>query len=660
MRRFLSLLAALMVLVSGLSLAVYAEDEEELTVENPIVVISYSSADDDEEDVMLTPDEDGNFTEPAAPAAAGEGGSEVPDEAIVEGGEDDPDELTTRTESVSEPVITATAENEIVAIGETVVISAEAVGTEGALSWQWQKSTNNGVTWGSSTLSGNKTDTLTFEATVSRLAAIYRVKVVDANGTWYSNTVQVSVPAPAVEPTITATAASATVEIGETVVISAVAENTTGSLSWQWQKSTNNGASWSSTTLSGNKTDTLTFEATESRLAAIYRVKVVDESGTWYRNTVQVSVPVPAVAPTITVTAASEPVEIGDTVVISAVAADTVGSLSWQWQKSTNDGASWSSTTLSGNKTDTLTFEATESRLAAIYRVRVIDDNGTWYSNTVQVSVPVPAVDPTITATAASETVELGDTVVISAVAENTVGNVTWQWQKSTNDGATWSSTTLSGNKTDTLTFEANASRLAAIYRVRVIDANGTWYSNTVQVSVAVHTTVVITPVYSELNAGDTLTLTAEVTDATGTPTYSWEFSNDSGVNWTAIENATEAVYTTTAGPADAGLYRCVVTDENGDHVSEHVTVEVTPTFVENEVTYTIMEDGVSLIVTGYAGTSASVVIPQYPREGYEVKQIGASAFEGNTALTSIDLPDSVEVIGARAFANCSNLASMN
>jgi hypothetical protein len=42
------------------------------------------------------------------------------------------------------------------------------------------------------------------------------------------------------------------------------------------------------------------------------------------------------------------------------------------------------------------------------------------------------------------------------------------------------------------------------------------------------------------------------------------------------------------------------------------------------------------------------------------VVEIGAGAFEGNTTLTAIDLPDTVQVIGVRAFANCTSLSTMN
>ena len=62
--------------------------------------------------------------------------------------------------------------------------------------------------------------------------------------------------------------------------------------------------------------------------------------------------------------------------------------------------------------------------------------------------------------------------------------------------------------------------------------------------------------------------------------------------------------------------------------------------------------------VKKYNGTATSVTIPAKVLT-LPVKAIGESAFEDNAHLTTIDLPDSIEIIGAKAFKNCTNLANM-
>lgn len=65
-----------------------------------------------------------------------------------------------------------------------------------------------------------------------------------------------------------------------------------------------------------------------------------------------------------------------------------------------------------------------------------------------------------------------------------------------------------------------------------------------------------------------------------------------------------------------------------------------------------------SLRVVGYTGSASSITIPETV-EGKTVTEIGPSAFEWNTDLVSIDLPDSIQIIWDKAFKNCTNLRSM-
>ena len=76
----------------------------------------------------------------------------------------------------------------------------------------------------------------------------------------------------------------------------------------------------------------------------------------------------------------------------------------------------------------------------------------------------------------------------------------------------------------------------------------------------------------------------------------------------------------------------------------------------KDKVQYNLEGDAVTVVK--YTGTAKTLTIPE-TIEGYTVKAIGEGAFEGNKKLTSIDLPETIEVIGKRAFANCTKLSSM-
>jgi len=80
---------------------------------------------------------------------------------------------------------------------------------------------------------------------------------------------------------------------------------------------------------------------------------------------------------------------------------------------------------------------------------------------------------------------------------------------------------------------------------------------------------------------------------------------------------------------------------------------------VYGDFNYAYTEDNSGIIITKYNGTDAEVTVPDTIDE-VPVVCIGDGAFEGNVTLEHIDLPNSIEIIGQRAFANCTSLCSMS
>ena len=181
----------------------------------------------------------------------------------------------------------------------------------------------------------------------------------------------------------------------------------------------------------------------------------------------------------------------------------------------------------------------------------------------------------TVTATAEKDAVQLGETVNITATCENTVGEVSYRWQYRNNTTEAIGYSGMTGNRTATLSFEANASRLAYSYRCEVKDSNGTWYSNWV-------------------------TITKEET------------------------------------PAE---------------------------FIIESIVYSVLEGNTNVTVKRYDGTQSAITIPSevtFDEKVYMVTEIGEEAFYNNTMLTSISLPNTVQIIRTRAFSGCINLSSMS
>ena len=73
---------------------------------------------------------------------------------------------------------------------------------------------------------------------------------------------------------------------------------------------------------------------------------------------------------------------------------------------------------------------------------------------------------------------------------------------------------------------------------------------------------------------------------------------------------------------------------------------------------YVLNEDG-GITLTRYSGSEEHAVIPR-EINGVPVTQIGDGAFKDSTTLKTVEMPDTIEVIGAEAFAGCAVLEEVN
>ena len=66
-----------------------------------------------------------------------------------------------------------------------------------------------------------------------------------------------------------------------------------------------------------------------------------------------------------------------------------------------------------------------------------------------------------------------------------------------------------------------------------------------------------------------------------------------------------------------------------------------------------------TVTITKYTGKESTVILPS-TINSWDVTKIGEAAFQDNTTITSVTIPDSVTEIGSNAFAGCTNLTSVN
>ena len=559
--------------------------------------------------------------------------------------------------------ITQQPQNVSIVAGRVVEFTVAATGS-GELSYQWQTSTDGGTTWKDTGLTGNKTSRLYWTALDSHNGRQYRCVVSDANGSKTTEAATLTiVQEQASTVTITTQPQDVSIVAGRVVEFT-IAATGEGDLSYQWQTSTDGGTTWKDTGLTGNKTSRLYWTVSESHNGRKYRCVVSDANGSVTSNAATLTI-VQEQITTVTITTQPQDTSIvAGRVVEFTVAATGVGTLSYQWETSTDGGATWKNTGFTGNKTDTLTWTVTESHNGRKYRCVVSDANGSVTSDAATLTIVEETV-PTVTIiTQPQDTSVVAGNVVEFTIEATGVGDLSYQWQTSTDGGTTWKDTGLTGNKTDRLYWTATDAHNGRQYRCVVSDANGSVTSEAATLTIVEEQldTVEITadPETIEARPGFEIVFTVEATGS-GELAYQWEVSSDNGATWTPapFTSSTTDTLAFIASAEDFGkLYRCVVTDDNGSATSEAAMLELIVRFELNDVTYYILNDD-DVMIESYDGTQSSVIIPETV-QGFTVVQVGPGAFEGNTVLTSIDLPDTITVIAQRAFAGCSSLSDMH
>jgi subtilase family serine protease len=86
-------------------------------------------------------------------------------------------------------------------------------------------------------------------------------------------------------------------------------------------------------------------------------------------------------------------------------------------------------------------------------------------------------------------------------------------------------------------------------------------------------------------------------------------------------------------------------------------TIQVLFTYSPNDFSYTTNNG--TITITAYTGAGGALTIPS-SITGLTVASIGDSAFQGNTNLTSVTIPNGVTSIGQFAFYQCSILTNVN
>ncbi|MEO7445435.1 MAG: M36 family metallopeptidase [Ferruginibacter sp.] len=452
------------------------------------------------------------------------------------------------------PTITTQPVASSVCTGATATFTTTATGS--GLTYQWQVSTNGGVTW-TNLSPAVTTPTLTITNVTAAMNG-YQYRVVINGGCVAPTTVTstaVALTIASSTPTITSQPANTSACTGSNATFSVVASGV--GLTYSWQVSTDGGLNWATITPAVTSSTLTLTGVTAAMNNYQYRAVVTGNCGSPVSvNTNGGILTVTTGGVTINTQPANSANCSGTTATFSVNASGS--NLTYVWQVSIDGGVTWNPVSPAVT-TATLTLTNVTSAMNNNQYRAVINSTGTCTGTATSAAATLTVnTAPAITAQPVNSVICTGANTSFCVTA--TGSNLTYQWQVSTSGCA--------GTFTNIVGATANCYNVTGAlvtqngYGYRVV-INGTCPSQLTSncVTLNVNSAAVITgqPANSTVCPGASATFTVA---ASGTGnTYQWQVSSNGGTSYSNITGATSSTYTVTGVSAgmNNNLYRAVV-----------------------------------------------------------------------------------------------------
>jgi extracellular elastinolytic metalloproteinase len=521
------------------------------------------------------------------------------------------------------PTITGQPTTQTVCAGSNASFSITSAAATG---FQWQVSTDGGGTW--TNVSGATAPTLTLTAVTAGMNNNqYRCIASTLCGTTNSNGAILTVNSPAA---ITAQPQNTSACSGSNATFTVTATGT--GLTYQWELSTDGGANYNA--IGGATSASFTATAVTVGMNNNRYRCVVTSSGVCVPAFVTSTGAILTVVSSLSITSQPADVTVCEGATINFTVAASGATITYQWQLSTDGGATFNN--IGGATAATFTITGvTAAQNGHKFRCQVTSPCGNATSNIVTLTVNTL---PAITAQPQNVNLCAGSNNTFSVTATGTA--ITYQWQLSTNGcagpwnnigGATSSSFTLTS-----ITVGQNNTGYRCVVSGTCAPAAT---SNCALLTVVSSVTITTQPANQIVCEGSGASFTAAASGAG--LTYQWQLSTNSGGTWTNIGGATNATYSTgaTTFAMNGNQYRCIISNgvcpTPGTTNAATLTVNTLPIVTTNPQSAAICVGGNNTFSVTATGTGITYQWQLSTDGGATYNSIGGATASGFTVSSA-------------------------
>ena len=347
----------------------------------------------------------------------------------------------------------------------------------------------------------------------------------------------------------------------------------TGATGYQWQVDRHDENGFvnlnNTPTYSGATTATLSVKASDSTATYTFRVKVTGEGGSVISNEVTFTL---ASKPAITAQPANATAAVGTSAVFTVTATGATG---YQWQVNRGEGFVDLGNTASYKGVTTNTLTVTMKELFLTYKFRVVVSNAAGQTISNEVSVSLPVSKPSITSQPVNASAAVGAKATFTVEASN-VNKYQWQVDRGAGFVDLGNTASYSGVTTKTLTVTMKELFLSYKFRVVLTNAGGQTISDEVMITIPVQPPVITAqPQNASAAVGAKATFTVEASNVSN---YQWQV--DRGAGFVDLGNTASysGVTTKTLSVTMKELFlsykfRVVLTNAGGETISDEVRV---------------------------------------------------------------------------------------